>query len=230
PATRFKGPLGVPKKIAWSAPLPVSAVREVGQALGGTVNDVLMAAMAGAFRRYLARHGEVPGGLDFRAAMPVNLRPMERMSRLGNEFGLVFLSLPVGLADPAERLAELRRRSNALKRSVEPVVVFGILRLLGVVPLWAQRLVVRIFASKTTAVMTNVPGPRETLYLAGKPIRDIFFWVPQAGRVGIGASICSYAGHVRMGVGTDAGLVPDPEAIVQDFHDEFEAMQRLARG
>lgn len=230
PATRFKGPLGVPKKIAWSAPLPVSAVREVGQALGGTVNDVLMAAMAGAFRRYLARHGEVPGGLDFRAAMPVNLRPMERMSRLGNEFGLVFLSLPVGLADPAERLAELRRRSNALKRSVEPVVVFGILRLLGVVPLWAQRLVVRIFASKTTAVMTNVPGPREPLYLAGKPIRDIFFWVPQAGRVGIGASICSYAGHVRMGVGTDAGLVPDPEAIVQDFHDEFEAMQRLARG
>ncbi len=228
PPTRFKGPLGVPKRISWSDPLPVGVVREVGQALGGTVNDVLMAAMSGALRRYLAAHGEVPRDLNFRAAMPVNLRPIERMSRLGNHFGLVFLSLPVGLVDPAARLAELRRRSNALKRSVEPVVVFGILRLLGVVPLWVQRLVVSIFASKTTAVMTNVPGPRETLYLAGKPIRDIFFWVPQAGRVGIGVSICSYAGHVRLGVGTDAGLVPDPAAIVQGFHAEFEAMQRLA--
>ena len=230
PRTRFKGPLGVPKQIAWSDPLPVGAVKEVGQALGGTVNDVLLAAMAGGLRRYLARHGEVPRRLNFRAAMPVNLRPIEQMSQLGNQFGLVFLSLPVGIGDPRARLAELRRRADGLKRSVEPVVVFGILRLLGVVPRWIQRLVVTIFAAKTTAVMTNVPGPRETLYLAGKPIRDIFFWVPQAGRVGIGISICSYAGQVRLGVGTDAGLVPDPEVIVRGFHEEFADMQRLARG
>jgi diacylglycerol O-acyltransferase len=230
PPTRFKGPLGVPKRISWSDPLPVGAVKEVGQALGGTVNDVLLAAMAGGLRRYLADHGEVPRHLNFRAAMPVNLRPIERMSELGNQFGLIFLSLPVGIGDPVARLAELRRRADSLKRSVEPVVVFGILRLLGVVPRWVQRLVVTIFAAKTTAVMTNVPGPRETLYLAGKPIRDIFFWVPQAGRVGLGVSICSYAGQVRLGVGTDAGLVPDPEVIVRGFHEEFEAMQRLARG
>jgi diacylglycerol O-acyltransferase len=85
-----------------------------------------------------------------------------------------------------------------------------------------------IFATKATAVMTNVPGPNQTLYLAGRPIQDIFFWVPQAGRVGLGISICSYAGGVRMGVGTDAGLVPDPEHIVAGFHEEFEAMRRLA--
>jgi hypothetical protein len=73
-----------------------------------------------------------------------------------------------------------------------------------------------------------VPGPKEVLYLAGKPIQDIFFWVPQAGRVGIGISICSYAGRVRLGVGTDTGLVPDPENIVAGFHEELEAMRRLA--
>jgi len=77
--------------------------------------------------------------------------------------------------------------------------------------------------------MTNVPGPNRTLYLAGKPIRDIFFWVPQSGRVGLGVSILSYDGAVRLGVGTDAGLVPDPQTIVAGFHEEFDELLRLAR-
>jgi diacylglycerol O-acyltransferase / wax synthase len=160
--------------------------------------------------------------------MPVNLRPLEKMSDLGNQFGLIFLSLPVGILDPARRLAELRRRATALKRSTEPVVVYGILRAMGLSPHAIQKLVVRIFATKATAVMTNIPGPRQTVYLAGTPIRDIFFWVPQSGRVGLGVSICSYAGHVRLGVGTDAGLVPDPEEIVKGFHEELAELKRLA--
>ncbi|MES1245563.1 MAG: wax ester/triacylglycerol synthase family O-acyltransferase [Acidobacteriota bacterium] len=228
PRTVFKGPLGVPKRVAWSDSLPLDEVKAVGKALGGTVNDVLLSAMAGGLRRYLQRHGEPPHDLNFRAAMPVNLRTMERMNQLGNQFGLIFLSLPVGIADPVKRLEELSRRARSLKRSLEPIVVFRILDALGIVPRGIQKLVVRIFATKATAVMTNVPGPRQTLYLAGRPIEDIFFWVPQAGRVGIGISICSYAGGVRMGVGTDAGLVPDPENIVSGFHEEFEAMRRLA--
>jgi hypothetical protein len=141
---------------------------------------------------------------------------------------LIFLSLPVGIADAVERLRELSRRASALKRSAEPIVVYAILRLLGVVPLAIQKLVVSIFATKATAVMTNVPGPREILYLAGQPIRDIFFWVPQSGRVGLGISIFSYAGHVRIGVGTDAGLVPDPEVIVEGFHAEMDELRKRA--
>jgi hypothetical protein len=74
-------------------------------------------------------------------------------------------------------------------------------------------------------VLTSVPGPQQTLYLAGKPIRDVFFWVPQAGRVGLGMSICSYAGRVRLGVATDTGLVPDPERIIAGFHDELEELR-----
>jgi hypothetical protein len=150
------------------------------------------------------------------------------MAELGNHFGLVFLSLPVGIDDPMQRLRELRRRATALKRSVEPVVVFRILEALGFTPIRIQRWVVGIFATKATAVATNIPGPREVLYLAGRPIRDIFFWVPQAGRVGVGISICSYAGRIRLGVGTDAGLVPDPEVIVEGFHEELAEMRRRA--
>lgn len=229
PRTPFKGELGVAKRVAWSEPILVSDVKEVGQALGGTINDVLTSAMVGGLRRYLDRHGERAHGLSFRAAMPVNLRSIERMSELGNRFGLIFLSLPVGIDDPVQRLAELRRRSQALKRSAEPVVVFAILKLLGLIPLAMQNLVVKIFGTKATAVMTNVPGPREELYLAGRAIREIFFWVPQSGRLGLGISIISYAGHVRLGLASDAGLVPDPEVVVQGFHEEFEELRTRAR-
>src|SRR5262249_25287920 len=116
-----------------------------------------------------------------------------------------------------------------LKRSAEPVVVFAILKLLGMSPHALQRMAVSIFGAKATAVMTNVPGPREVLHLAGKAIREIFFWVPQSGRLGLGIRLFSYAGHVRMGLATDAGLVPDPEVIVQGFHEEFEELQARAR-
>lgn len=228
PATRYKGPLGVPKRVAWSEPIPVAEVKEIGKALKGTVNDVLLSAMTGGLRRYLVGRGEKVKGLNFRAAMPVNLRSLEEMSNLGNQFGLIFLSLPVGIEDPVKRLAELHRRSASLKRSAEPIVVYNILKLLGASPDLVQKIVVDVFAAKTTAVMTNVPGPREQLYLAGHPIKEIFFWVPQSGRVGLGISIFSYAGHVRMGLASDAGLVPDPESIVQGFHEEYEELRARA--
>ena len=84
-----------------------------------------------------------------------------------------------------------------------------------------------IFGTKATAVMTNVPGPRDVRYFAGKPIRGVMFWVPQSGRLGLGVSIISYAGEVLVGIATDAGLTPDPEAIVQAMHDEFDRYTEL---
>jgi hypothetical protein len=97
-----------------------------------------------------------------------------------------------------------------------------------VLPVAFHRLVVRIFETKATAVFTNVPGPRTTLYFEGRAIRDIFFWVPQAARLGLGVSILSYDGRVRMGVGTDAGLVPRPELIVAGVRAELDALARRA--
>ncbi len=224
PSTVFKGPLGVAKRCSWSRSIPLEEVKRLARGAGGSVTDVLSATASGGLRRYLLQHGAPEADLSFRAAVPVNLRPLEEMTQLGNRFGLVFLSLPVGIRDPLERVAELRRRMRALKHSAEPMVTYAILQAMGRVPLIVQQAVVKLLATKTTAVLTSVPGPQQTLYMAGEPIRDIFFWVPQAGRVGLGMSICSYDGRVRLGIATDTGLVPDPARIITGFHDEFDEL------
>jgi WS/DGAT/MGAT family acyltransferase len=227
--TPLNADLGIPKRAAWSEAIPVGAVKKIGTALGGTVNDVLLTAAAGGIRRYLIEQGGEGACKDFRATLPVNLRPLEALSALGNEFGLVYLTVPVEIADPASRLVELRRRMEKLKRSAEALVSYRVLGLMGRMPATAQKLLVRMFASKATAVITNVPGPNRHLYLTGARVNDILFWVPRSARLSMGVSILSYAGSVRMGVATDAGLVPDPEKIVEGFEEEFEAMRRLAR-
>jgi len=226
--TVFRGALGVPKRVAWSDPISISEISLVRQGLGGTVNDVLTNAVAGGLRRYLEGRGQLRSRLNIRAIVPVSLRPLEDMNSLGNQFGLVFLSLPVGIRDTRERLAVVRRRMGKLKRSFEPVVAMQIMAALGASPKKVQDLVVRIFGTKGTAVLTNVPGPRQRLYFAGKPMGSFMFWVPQSARLGMGLSILSYAGEVRVGVATDAGLVPDPEEVVAGMHREFHTMLRMA--
>jgi WS/DGAT/MGAT family acyltransferase len=227
PQTPFKGELNVMKRCAWSQPISLSNVKEIGIVAGGTVNDVLISAVTGALRRYLHLRGEPAGGLNFRAVVPVNLRPSDEELKLGNAFGLVFLSLPVGIADPLDRLQELKRRMDGIKGTPEALVAFGILNAIGLASPEIQDVVVRMFGSKATAVMTNVPGPREVRYFAGQPITGLMFWVPQSGRLGLGISILSYAGEVLVGVATDAGLVPDPESLIEAFHTEFDDLMKL---
>jgi len=228
PQTAIRGPLGVMKRAAWSEPVPLAGVKAAGVAAGGTINDVLVTAAAGALRHYLAGRGDDVDGLDVRAAVPVNLRPLDQAHRLGNQFGLVFLALPLGVEDPAARLTEVKRRMDELKSSLQPVVALGALTAIGYLPPPAQPLPIQFFGSKASLVLTNVPGPRERLYLAGEPLRRVMFWVPQSGRVGLGISILSYAGEVMVGVASDAGLVPDPQAIVDGFHAELEALTAAA--
>jgi WS/DGAT/MGAT family acyltransferase len=227
--TVFKGPLDVPKRAAWSLPIPLQDIKLIGGELGGTVNDVLLTAMSGALGRYLLLRGERVDGLNVRAVVPVDLRKPGTEEELGNKFGLVFLSLPVGLDDPGERLGELRRRMDTLKNSLEAPVAYGILSTIGVLPQAVQDVVVNIFGLKGTAVMTNVAGPKQQLYLAGAPLESLMFWVPQSGHLGLGVSILSYNGRVWMGTITDAGLVPDPDSIIDAFHDEFDELLEKAR-
>ena len=229
PKTIFKGPLGVAKRVAWSRPLPLADIKTIKNVTGGTVNDVLVSAMAGGLRRYLLGRGETVEGLNFRAAVPVNLRTAEEMGTLGNKFGLVFLLLPVGIGDPLARLAKVRQRMDALKHSPEAIAAFGILNAIGMTPNEVQATIVKMFGAKATAVLTNVPGPPIPLYLAGSEISSLMFWVPQSGRVGLGVSILSYAGKVFLGVVTDKGLVPDPDVIIDGFYEEYEALMELVR-
>jgi WS/DGAT/MGAT family acyltransferase len=221
PPTSIKGPLGVSKRAAWSAPLDLAAVKQAGRRHGTTINDVLLSAAAGALRRYLAGRGDAVEGLEVRAAVPVNLRGPDRMHQLGNRFGLVFLALPLGIDDPLRRLRELHLRTSELKSSLQPAVAFGVLHAIGLLPGPVRDRTIDFFGSKASTVMTNVPGPQQPLYLAGRPLRRVMFWVPQSGRLGLGLSILSYAGEVMIGVAADAGLVPDPGHIVAAFEDEL---------
>ncbi len=227
PDTVLKGRLGTSKRAAWSAPIPLDEVKAVAKANGATVNDVLVAVVSGAVRRYLAQRGESIDGIEINAMVPVNLRPPGEADLLGNRFGLIYLSLPVGTADPGERLLIVKEQMDELKKSPEPFVVFQILAALGVAPKEVADLMVDMFGKKSTAVLTNVIGPKTPVWFAGERVRTTMFWVPQSGRMGLGISIFSYAGEVVLGVGTDARLVPDPEAITSAFTKEFAMLREL---
>ena len=226
--TRLKGkPLGQ-KVVAWGEPLPLDHVKAVGKALNCSINDVLLACAAGAIGRYLADKGEDPAGKEIRAMVPVNLRPLEQAWQLGNRFGLVPLVLPIGIANPVERLFAVRARMSELKGSFQPVMAFGLLSVAGLLIKPVQHAMLNLFAKKATAVMTNVPGPAEALKFCGSTVEKVMFWVPQSGDIGMGLSILTYAGRVQFGLITDTGLCPDPEAIIANFAPEFEKLLMLS--
>lgn len=228
PSTRFRGRLGVRKRVAWTPPLPLHEVKAVGRALGCTVNDVLIASATGALHDYLVSCGDDPSGLEIRATVPVNLRPLEHAKDLGNHFGLVFLPLPIGEENPLKRLMLVHENMEELKKSRQAVVAFGLLAALGMGPQALQKPMLDMMSRKASTVLTNVPGPRRSLYLAGTDIQEMMFWVPQNGTIGMGISILSYNQQVFMGLITDRRLVPDPEAIIERFQVEFEKLLYLA--
>jgi diacylglycerol O-acyltransferase / wax synthase len=229
PPTLFKGELSVLKKAAWSEPVALDDVKAIGRVTGSTVNDVMAAAVSGALRRYLEGHGVQTAGLNFRAYIPFNLRPLDEPIELGNNFGLVFLQLPIGTVDQVERLQIIKQRMDELKSSPEPEVAITLLSTAGMLPKDIESTLFKIYHAKATAVMTNVPGPQKRRYLAGGQVRRILGWVPQAGNVSLGISILSYDGEVLVGINTDAGLVPDPETIIELFEDEFKELVNLVR-
>jgi WS/DGAT/MGAT family acyltransferase len=230
PHTALKGEVGVAKGVAWSTPIPLDRVRTLGHETGTTINDVAMTAVAGAFRRYLDRRGDVVD--EVTAMVPFNLRaPGEPLpSTLGNRFGLVFLGLPVGTAGRHVRLRKVHERMKKIKHSHEGVVAYGVLDAMGRTPEGVEQRVIDLFTAKGTAVVTNVPGPTEPVYLAGTAIAGVLVWAPCSGDVSMTISIFSYNGELTVGLMADAGLIPDPDQLVADFEVELEALLELDRG
>lgn len=222
--TRFKGKASVGKRVAWTDPLPLSEVKAIGRALGASVNDIVLSCVAGALRAYLVDKGDEVADVMMRALVPVNLRPMEKAYKLGNQFGLVFLDLPIGIENPVERLYAVRANMNALKGSYQPVLALGLLAAMGSGPKALQEVLLQALARNASSVMTNVPGPQAPLYLAGALIDGVIVWVPQSGDIGMGVSIISYNGAVQFGLITDRAFCPDPEHVSARFGDEFERL------
>lgn len=221
--TRFKGKTGIAKRVAWSEPMPLGEIKAIGRVLDCSVNDILLSCVCGALRQYLVDHGDETEGVEVRAFVPVNLRAAGD-ARLGNRFGLVTLVLPVGIEHPFMRLYEVRRRMLELKGSYQALVALGILGVVGMCPQPVQQQVLSMLSDKGTAVMTNVPGAQQQLYLAGAKLAQQMVWVPQSGDVGMGVSILSYNDGVQFGLMTDKKFVPDPRTIVEHFAPEFEKL------
>jgi WS/DGAT/MGAT family acyltransferase len=222
--TSLKGAPSGSKAVAWNKPLSLDDVKAVGKALGCSVNDVLLASVAGAIRSYLALQGEEVDGIELRAMVPVNLRDPRKWRELGNKFGLVPLLLPVGIENPIARVYEVRRRMDGLKQGYTAMLTMGILGAVGMAPRALQKQALDFLAKKATAVMTNVPGPQQPLYMAGAQIKRMLFWVPQSGDIGMGVSILSYAGGVQFGLITDKRLCEEPQRIIDRFEPEFEKL------
>jgi len=230
PPSPLKGEFGLGKRVAWSAPVALDDVRAIGAPMGAKINDVLVAGMTGALRAYLKRRGSDVDQMTVRAMVPVDLRPPERAGELGNEFGLVILDLAIRRRDPLARLRQTKANMDELKRSPEAVAILALLNLFGRGPKVVGDVAVQLFGSKASLVMTNVAGPKDTLYLAGVPLDRLMFWVPHPGReLGMGISILSYKGAATLAVIADARLVPDPETITERFNREFAALLAAVR-
>ena len=223
--TALHGTLGAGQRVAWSPPLPLDGVRTVAHAFDATINDVLLAAVTGVMGDFLRRAGDtVPD--EIHAMVPFNLRATsEPLPRdLGNRFGLLLLGLPVGIDGPVTRVLELHRRTDAIKHSHEGQIAYGILSAMGTTPSMVEARLIDLFSAKATAVITNVPGPREPLSVTGARLSDVLVWAPSSGSLGMSVSIFSYAGHVTVGFLVNRRLTDDPQALADGVSGQLEVL------
>ncbi|HTP21008.1 MAG TPA: wax ester/triacylglycerol synthase family O-acyltransferase [Solirubrobacteraceae bacterium] len=227
-ASAIKGDPGISRRVAWGKPLSLEQVKEVAHSHDATVNDVLMAALSGGLRHYLRDRGTAAG--EIQAMVPFNLRPLDQEvpRDLGNKFGLVFLPLPVGVSGSYRRLLEVHKRMTEIKAGRDGPISYALLSATGLTPEPVERRIVDLFTGKGTAIVTNVPGPSQPVYLAGTPVRAVLVWAPTSGHIGMSVSIFSYRGEVTVGLMVDATLIPDPEHVVAQLERELEAMAHLA--
>jgi len=229
PKTGLKRPLTGRKTVAWAEPLDLAEVKACAKALGGTVNDILLCTVTGALQRHFAARKEAIPHCGIRVAVPFNLRPLNQpIEVLGNKFGLLLVCLPIEVLDPLMCFRQIHESTTRLKRSYQAQVTYSLLDLFGRGPDILERHALDLLSNKASAVLTNVPGPENALYLAGSKLAQPMFWVPQSGNIGIGMSIFSYAGTVQFGITVDKGIHASPNAITRYFRESFEAISHVA--
>ncbi|WP_250831491.1 WS/DGAT domain-containing protein [Marinobacter sediminum] len=227
-ASDLKRPLLGRRQCRWSQPVPLDKFRTVASATNVTINDVLLSCVAAAVRVRMGLEGDeleeavlhaaVP--VDIRARLPEDLQP--EPGSLGNFFGTVFVPLPVDGESPLERLYRVKHETRRLKKSWQPGIAWGLAASASVIPEPWRQPVADMFYRKASAVVSNVPGTPETRYIAGCRITEQMFWVPQAGDIGLGVSIVSYAGQIQFGVVADEAIMTDPESFLADCLQELE--------
>jgi diacylglycerol O-acyltransferase len=221
--TCFKNPLSGRRRTAWSLPIPVATLKEVARLNGCKINDVILATTAGAIRRYLVANGDTVKGLTFRVLVPVNLRRLDGPIELGNKVGFIYLPLPVGEEDRLQRLTTVKATMDRVKSGKEALLSYWSMCLIGTLPKRLQQSITDILNQNASATMTNVPGPREAITLAGQAITDMGFMGPQSGQMGVGISAFSYNGRLTLGINADAGMIAEPQQLSTCFEEEVTA-------
>ncbi len=215
-AEAWSGHAGIGKSVAWVEGFPLDGLRAAARARDATLNDVLLAAISLALTDYLTERG-VEEVTDLSWMMPVSLQPIDAAlpDRLGNHFVVVMLSMPLGIGDAVELIDEIHRRTTRLKHSAEPMVAFGFQRVVAESPSVVARRVTEFFTAKTIGQLTNVPGPRVAMSMAGTPVRSILGWVPTSGDQPLGVCLFSYDDTLSVGVAADNRMIPDPLHFVE---------------
>jgi diacylglycerol O-acyltransferase len=212
PASSLNGPIGPHRRWDW-ARARLGEVKQIRQAHGGTVNDVVLAAITNGFRELLISRGESVEGRVVRTLVPVSVRAEEDKGTYNNKVSAMFAELPVELEDPRERLAALHEQMQELKSSGQAVAAERLTALGGFAPAMllalAGRVGSRLPQSSINTVTTNVPGPQQPLYLAGRRMLEAFPFVPLGGSVRVGVAIFSYDGGINFGVTGDRDSAPD---------------------
>ncbi|MGZ4325594.1 MAG: WS/DGAT/MGAT family O-acyltransferase [Solirubrobacteraceae bacterium] len=210
-ASSLNGPIGPHRRWDW-ARSRLSDVKLIRNQLGGTVNDVVLTAIAGGFRELLASRGERTDRV-VRSLVPVSVRAADEQGEYNNRVSAIFADLPVGIEDPVERLVSVTRQMEHLKRSHEAVAGDVLVGLSGFAPAMlltlALRAATRVPQRSVNTVTTNVPGPQRPLYAAGRRMLECFPYVPLAGHVRVGVAIFSYDGTLGFGVTGDYDRAPD---------------------
>ena len=211
------------KVVAWSKNVDLSLVKQVKNVAGSTVNDVMVSCLAGALHDYLTGQQNCDAGKleDMWASVPVDIRASSKSVKLKNKFALVFLRLPIVAKNAVDRLLATKQRMDVIKTSAEPLVTAVTIQILMMLPEWVSKPLIDLFSRKMSCVLTNVPGPQQTLYLGGQKIVQGIFWVPQRANIGVGLSIFSYGGGIRVGVCSDEHVIPNPKEVVKGFEKNF---------
>jgi WS/DGAT/MGAT family acyltransferase len=228
--TPLNQPVGPHRRFDW-LPMRLDEIAKVRARYGGTVNDVVLAVVAGAMRRYLKNVRQTdPDTLRFKVMAPVSVRDARERGRLGNRVAAWLLSLPLAERDPVKRLEAVREQTEALKRrhgALGAQTMTEAIEWLGATPIsLGARLMER--AAPFNLVVTNVPGPRDPLYLLGAEMLEAHPMVPLMGTLGLGIALFSYRGTLSWGFTADWDLVPDLHDLVVAVEREFQRLLERA--
>jgi diacylglycerol O-acyltransferase / wax synthase len=223
--------LGAHRRFEWLQ-MDLVRIKEVKTRLGGTVNDVVLATVAGALRRFLRRRKVPLSGLDFRVAIPVNVRSADDLHTLGNRTSVWLTSLPLAERDARRRLAQICATTASLKRAGGAAGTDVLMRLANWTGPAGVALGVRLAErmSPYNLIVTNVPGPQFPLYLLDARLLRAYPLVPLFENQGLGIALFSYDGHLCWGLNADRDLVPDLQRLADDLTESFAELQAAAGG